>query len=225
MLKQWSRELLRLLGVDVRVNGLPPQWPHACVLVANHISWLDIFLIYTEAPGLFIAKSEIRAWPLIGPLIERVGTLFIERGSPHHARRMNAQMAEALAQGRLVCIFPEGTTTEGREVLHFHAALLQPAIAAGAFLMPVALRYTEADGRFCAAPNYAGETTLLQSLWRIVSHRDLRAELNFLPPLSAFEAERRALARQTETVIASVLGLPVTRRNTGTRADPPDESP
>jgi 1-acyl-sn-glycerol-3-phosphate acyltransferase len=225
ILKHWSRGLLRLLGVRVEVSGLPPQWPHGSVLVANHISWLDIFLIYTEAPGLFVAKSEIRSWPLIGSLIARVGTLFIERGSPRHARRMNTQMAEALAQDRLICLFPEGATTEGREVLPFHAALLQPAIACGAFVIPIALRYTEADGSFCAAPNYAGETSLPTSLWRILSHRGLRAQLHFLPPLSAVNAERRALARQTEALIAAKLELPITRKRSEIPVDLPDAAP
>lgn len=221
-IQQWSRTLLRILGVHVQVSNAPASIAGPCVLVGNHVSWLDIFLIYTQTPGLFVAKSEIRSWPLIGGLIEKVGTLFIERGRSHHARRMNAQIIETISAGRLLCLFPEGSTTEGNSLLPFHAALLQPAIEAHATLMPVALRYTTADGHLCTAASYAGETTLLQSVWRIVSERQLVAELHFLDTLDAAQTGRRALARTLEEMIAQRLNIPVNRKRTGRSDDPPD---
>ncbi|HKO87043.1 MAG TPA: lysophospholipid acyltransferase family protein [Burkholderiales bacterium] len=222
-MKKWSRHLMRVLGLRVQVIGSPCSLHNVRVVVGNHVSWLDIFLIYTETPGLFVAKSEIRNWPVIGGLIDRVGTLFIERGSPQHARKINSQIVETISAGRVMCLFPEGATTWGDSVLPFHAALFQPAIEARAKLLPVALRYKTGDGQLCTAASYAGETTLIQSLWRIVSQRNIVAELHFLDPIDAAESDRRELAAQLESMIAERLSIPVIRRHIGTPADPPDE--
>ena len=221
-MKRWSRHLMRVLGIRIQIVDAPASLYHATVVVGNHVSWLDIFLIYTEAPGLFVAKSEIRAWPIIGGVIDRVGTLFIERGSPRHARTINSQIVESIAAGRVLCLFPEGETSLGDSLLPFHAALLQPAIEARAKLFPVALRYKDADGRLCTAASYAGDTTLLRSLWQIVSQRTLIAELHFLDPVDAADADRRTLARNLESVIAERLGVPVSRRRSERLGGPPD---
>jgi 1-acyl-sn-glycerol-3-phosphate acyltransferase len=221
--REWSQRLLHVMGVRVTAHDAPDDLPRGAVLVANHGSWLDIFLIYTRAPGHFIAKTEIRGWPLIGGMIDRVGTFFIERGSPRHARLINAQIAHMLRAGRIICIFPEGAVNEGHEMLPFHSALFEPAIEAEAQVIPVALRYVGADGKTSMVANYAGSMTLLQSVWRIVSHRGLHAELHFLPPVPTTNAHRRELCRQTQNAIAEKLGLSVRDRRSGTRAGPQDE--
>ena len=224
-IRVWSRKLLRVLGINLHIIDPPEYLPTQAVLVSNHVSWLDIFVIYAQTPGLFIAKSEVREWPLIGGLIGKVGTLFIERGSPRHARAINSQMRDAIVSGRLMCLFPEGTTTEGDELKPFKAALLQPAVEVGATVIPVALRYVQASGERNIAPNYAGDTTLMESLWRIVSHPDIQAELRFLSPVDiAPTEERRSLARRTEELIAEALALPTPRKGIDIGDDLPGES-
>jgi 1-acyl-sn-glycerol-3-phosphate acyltransferase len=204
----WSRKLLAILRVRVAAHNAPAILPDRCLLVSNHVSWLDIFAVYAVAPSLFVAKSDIRGWPLVGRLVTRVGTLFIERGSRRHARATNERIAAALASGRLVSVCPEGTTTDGRTVRHFHAALLQPAIDAGAAVLPVALRYRSRAGAHTDAAAYVGETSLAASTWRIAREPGLEVEVRFAAAIDAGVRHRRELAALAREIIVRELGLP-----------------
>ncbi len=207
--RRWARDTLTALGITVRVHGLAT--PHAealpphCLMVGNHISWLDILVLLSVCPAIFVAKSEIRGWPLVGWLCARVGTLFIERGRRTSARRTSKTMSDALRRGTLVCIFPEGTTTEGLGVARFHSALFQPAVDTGAAVQPFALRYAFHNGQYCAAPNYVGETSFMASLWAATSARRMVADLEFLAPFDATAHDRRQLARNAETSVVAAL--------------------
>ena len=236
-MRKWSRQILTALGVTVRVEGLAAApsatLPRRCLLVGNHVSWLDILVLLSVCPATFVAKSEIRRWPLVGWLCAKVGTLFIERGRRRAARRTSGIVSDALARGTLVCIFPEGTTSDGLGIAHFHSALFQPAADAGAIVQPLALRYRDRHGHYSAAPNYVGETSFLSSLWSTTGARRMVAELVFLAPLEASGRDRRALARATEAAIAAALGVtipaatPARARHSrpGTSGDPPGASP
>ena len=137
LLKQtWSAAILDALGIELEAD-LTHAVPGA-LLVANHISWVDIFVINAALPSAFVSKEEVRRWPVIGWLAAKNDTVFLRRGSRGHARIINDQIAGILAQGKHVAVFPEGTTSDGRCLLHFHAALLQPALAAGRPVLPVA---------------------------------------------------------------------------------------
>jgi 1-acyl-sn-glycerol-3-phosphate acyltransferase len=204
-LRRWSRQLLAILRVRVVRHGRPLKRPQRCLIVLNHVSWLDIFALYAVLPCLFVAKSEIRDWPLVGLLVERVGTLFIERGNRRHARRMNHRMVDALADGRLVAVCPEGTTTDGRSLKPFHAALLQPAIDADAAVLPLALRYLDGDGAQTTAAAYVDDISLMQSLWRITRESGLTVELRFAAPIDTQGAHRRDLAARARELIARQL--------------------
>jgi 1-acyl-sn-glycerol-3-phosphate acyltransferase len=219
-LRRWSRALLAILKVEVRCHNAPQTLPERCLLVSNHVSWLDIFAIYAVLPGLFVAKSEIRDWPVVGGLVRRVGTLFIERGSRRHARRTNERVVAALERGRLVAVCPEGTTTDGRSLRHFHAALLQPAIDARALVLPVALRFLDGDGAQTDAPIYVDDMSLAQSVWRIAATPGMTVELRFGPCVNAEAAHRRELAQRLHGIIAHDLGLPSVHTRSGTPADP-----
>jgi 1-acyl-sn-glycerol-3-phosphate acyltransferase len=224
-LERWSRKLLAILRVRVATHNAPVPIPERCLLVSNHVSWLDIFAVYAVAPSLFVAKSDIRGWPIVGRLVTRIGTLFIERGSRRHARATNERIVAALASGRLVSVCPEGTTTDGRTVQHFHAALLQPAIDAGAAVLPVALRYRERAGGYTDAAAYVGETSLVESLWRVAREPGLEVELRFVAPIDPRERHRRELAALAREVIARELDLPLARTASGTDAGLPGGSP
>lgn len=207
LLRRWSRELLAIMRVKVRIVREPRRRPERWLLVTNHVSWLDVFVIYAVAPSLFVAKSEIRDWPLVGALVSRVGTLFLERGRSRHARETNGRIAQALADGRAIAVCPEGTTSEGNELKRFHAALLQPAVEAQATVQPVALRYRDAHGEPTTAAAYVGDTSLMTSVWRILSHPGIQAEVRFTPAIATAGHDRRSLAHAAETAIRQALGL------------------
>jgi 1-acyl-sn-glycerol-3-phosphate acyltransferase len=222
-LERWSRRLLGILRVRVAPHNAPTVIPERCLLVSNHVSWLDIFAIYAVCPSLFVAKSDIRGWPLLGRLVARVGTLFIERGSRRHARATNERVVAALASGRLVSVCPEGTTTDGRTVKHFHAALLQPAIDAGAAVLPVALRYRDRNGVETDAAAYVGDMSLVASMWRIAREPGLEIELRFASTIDVQALHRRELAALARSVIARELDLSLAHTAPGTAGDPRGE--
>ncbi|PKO56332.1 MAG: 1-acyl-sn-glycerol-3-phosphate acyltransferase [Betaproteobacteria bacterium HGW-Betaproteobacteria-21] len=203
--QRWSHRLLAVLGVRVHTEGVAIA--PGCMLVANHISWLDIFVINAMAPSAFISKAEVRAWPVIGWLAAKSETVFLRRGSRGHAKIVNAEIAALLDAGRNVAVFPEGTTTDGSHVLHFHAALLQPAIEAERPLQALALSYRCADGSPSRGPAYDGELSLGDSLRNILAHRELIAHIVAFAPLSTSHAShRRELAQITRDRIVERLG-------------------
>jgi 1-acyl-sn-glycerol-3-phosphate acyltransferase len=218
---RWSERLLAVLNVRPSMRGSPAVIANrAAVLVANHVSWLDIQLIHSVWPVRFVAKSEVRRWPLIGWLSARTGTLFIERGKNRHAARINQSIHVAFQQGDAVGVFPEGSTTDGRELTRFHASLLQPAVDEGAMVYPVALRYLDETGRTNVNASYVGDTTLMESMRMIFAEKTIRAELIFLPAIDATGKSRRELAAQTQSAIAAALNLPVADRKPDISAGP-----
>jgi len=208
--QRWSRQILDTLGIrlDSEVSDAPP----GSLIVSNHVSWLDIFVINALRPSAFIAKAEIRQWPFFGWLGQRNDTVFLRRGSHGHARVVNGQIDVLLNAGIDVAIFPEGTTTDGTHLLSFHAALLQPAIETGRPILPLALSYHDAQGRLSQAPSFAGETTLVQCLLAILACRSLTARLRPAPYLASAGQTRRALSQAAHDAIATRLGFPAANR-------------
>jgi 1-acyl-sn-glycerol-3-phosphate acyltransferase len=205
-LRIWSRQLLDILNIGIRTEG---QWPvhgeGGYLIVANHVSWLDIFVLNTIYPSRFIAKAEVRNWPLIGWLCKRSNTIFIERALRRDAASINQHVSFLLEQGVCVGLFPEGTTTDGKQVMHFHSALIQPAIDAGAMLCPIALRYLDEDGEQSGAAAFTGDMTLSQSIWRILRSPRFDALLVFTPALATAGENRRVLARAAQAAISKGL--------------------
>ncbi len=222
----WSAKLLCILNVSVRQEGSAPD-PHgaATMIVANHISWVDVFVVASVQPMRFIAKSEVRDWPGAGWIAERAGTIFIRRARRHDTARINHQVHEALADGDCVGLFPEGTTTEGDRLLKFHSSLFEPAIVNAARIHPAAIRYEHPDGAPCRAMAYAGERTFMQSLGLIIRQRSVVARLAFAEAIEPAGSHRRTAARIAHARVASLLGMdhegtePGTPR--GRAAEPP----
>lgn len=226
----WSKRLLSILSVSLHEDNVPRKLPERCMLALNHISWVDIFVIDSRFPATFIAKSEVRRWPMVGWLCTLVGTLYIERGRRSAARHARRAITLELERGTLIAVCPEGTTTFGRSLERFHAALFQPAVDAAATVQPVALRYLDTAGRHTDAAGYVGETSLIESVWSIVSTRHIVAKLSFLAPIPVRGHTRRSLAEKAEAAIAASLGVPVPRaphprrhRAPETRGGPPGE--
>jgi len=214
----WSAEFLRLLGVGLVVAGTPR--PGAKLLVANHISWLDILAIDAVAPARFVSKSEVRHWPVLGWLVSASGTLYIERGRARDALRVVHKMAAALQAGDTLAVFPEGTTADGHALLPFHANLLQGAIATATPVQPVALRFFDPAHAISPVVSYVDDTTLLQSVWSVVCAQGLSVRVQLLPALAVAHADRRRLAERLRAEIETALaqGSGVLARPDGPRA-------
>jgi 1-acyl-sn-glycerol-3-phosphate acyltransferase len=181
------------------------------LLVANHVSWLDIPLLAAVRPARMLAKSEIRTWPVAGPLAAR-GALFIDRNRLRALPDTVARIAQALREGTAVAVFPEGSTWCGRAHGTFRRAVFQAALDAGAPVQPVRIRYLLADGTPSTAPAFIGDDTLLASVWRVATTRGLVAEVEVsdrIPPGS--HQDRRSLARaaQPNTSAAPTHGAAV----------------
>ncbi|MFC5956739.1 lysophospholipid acyltransferase family protein [Streptomyces pratens] len=191
---RWCRWIVRTAGVRVRITGAAVP-TGGLLLVANHISWLDIPLLSAVRPARMLAKAEIRQWPLAGPLVARSGVLFIDRDRLRALPGTVARVAAALGEGSAVAVFPEGSTWCGRGEGSFRRAAFQAAIDAGVPVQPVRIRYRDASGTPATAPAFVGDDTLFASLWRVVSARGLVAEVGIrsaIPPGS--HPDRRALA-------------------------------
>ena len=205
----WSGRLLRIIGVRALSLGASPTAQGTpLVIAANHISWVDIFAIDAVRTTRFVAKSEVRSWPVLGWLAARTGTLFIERGRRHHAAAINDEIGAAIDGGDTVGLFPEGTTTHGDELRPFHTALFQAAVAKGMPIVPVALRYYAVDGSRSKAAPYVGETSFVESLWTITGAPWIRAEVEFGQPIPTAGRTRREVSNDTSTAISRMLYLP-----------------
>ena len=204
--KRWSQSLLDVLGVELHVHGEPPRGQASpAMLVANHVSWLDIYAINAVLPVRFVAKSEIRSWPVIGWLSAKTGTLFIERARRRDTVRISGEIGAAMQRGDVVTVFPEGTTTDGSQVLRFHGSLLQPALQVGAQVHPVALRYQRDDDSLCVEAAYDGEKSLWDTLRLMVARPVIHVHVWFLQALPTDATDRRALAQAAQTAIADRL--------------------
>jgi 1-acyl-sn-glycerol-3-phosphate acyltransferase len=224
--RSWSAQLVAHAGVEVRVSGaMPGRHDAPAMLAANHVSWLDIFVLLGIRPARFIAKSEIRDWPIAGWIAERAGTIFIRRERRRDTARINDRVHEALGLGDWVGLFPEGTTTEGDEILPFHTSLFEPAIANAATIHPVAISYVAADGSRSRAVAYVGEMTFMQSLVLVLRQRGIVAEVTFAEPIELRPGiDRREAARLAHERVASLLRLS-NRMPPGRRPDLPGASP
>jgi 1-acyl-sn-glycerol-3-phosphate acyltransferase len=203
-IRWWSAKMLRMLGIRLVVDGSFRSG--AKLVVANHISWLDIMAVHAVCPeARFVSKAEVRHWPLVSRLVACAETLYLERERKRDALRVVHQVADVLRAGGTVAAFPEGTTGDGRALLPFHANLLQAAVSTGTPLQPVALRYADARADVSAAALWLGETTLAQSLWKLAAADALVAHVHVLPPLASAHAERRALAARARDEIGAAL--------------------
>jgi 1-acyl-sn-glycerol-3-phosphate acyltransferase len=201
---RWARQMLRILGIELRLRGAPPE-SGPVLLVANHISWLDIVVMHAARHCRFVSKSDVEHWPLVGTLATAAGTLYITRESRRDAMRVVHHMAASLRAADVLAVFPEGTTSDGREILPFHANLLQAAISAGAPVQPVALSFIDAaTGRISFAASYVGDDWLAGSLWRTLTAPPLAAVVAFGEPQQAQGRERRAWA---VTLREALIGL------------------
>jgi 1-acyl-sn-glycerol-3-phosphate acyltransferase len=200
----WSRRLLDHLGVDLVTIGSPaPAGP--VLLVSNHISSLDIAVLHSVCHCRFVAKADIKRWPLVGILATGGGSLYVERGSRRDAMRIVHDMVRALRSGDILAVFPEGTTGDGTSVLPFHSNLIQAAIWADAPVQPVAVQFVDRrSGSPARNVTYMGDESLVGSIWRTLSAQHVCAVVTFGTSQRAAGRDRRAWARDLRSEITAL---------------------
>ena len=208
LVREWSRQMLAILGVELLVQGTPPA--HGPLLmVSNHMSWLDILVLNAAHPSRFVSKADVKSWPLLGSLITGAGTLYIERESRRDAMRVVHHMAERLRAGDVLTVFPEGTTGDGRALLPFHANLLQAAITANAPVLPLALSFVDSvrGGRH-DAPLFIGDTTLVASIWTTLCADGVQAQVRYGEAQPPRGRDRRTWSQDLRTEVERLRSQP-----------------
>ena len=209
-IQRWSAQLIAICGVSLQVNHTAQAEPVSpALIICNHISWLDIFVINSVHACRFVAKSDIRDWPLIGWLCDKSGTIFIARGKQRDVRRIYAGLVQSIHNGERVAFFPEGTTSAQGTVLPFHANLFEAAIEAQVPVQAYAIRYRDAAGNYHPAADFIGEMSFAESVLMILRHPAMHAELIRLPAVSSEGAHRRELAVTMHAKIAQALQVEI----------------
>ena len=201
--RAWSGGLMWIFGFRLRRFGTPLPGP--TLFVANHVSWVDIELLHSQRMMGFVAKQEIRGWPLVGWLAAQGQTIFHQRGSTDSLNGVLEQMVVRLGQGKSVGVFPEGRTRGGHEVGPFHARIFQAAVEAQVPVQPVALRYG-AGGAAQTVVAFGPRENFAQNFLRLLGERARIAEVHFLEPIMAGEVDgrRRIAELSRERIVAAM---------------------
>lgn len=198
-------DLLRLLNVEIRTAGPIPQ---SGLLISNHVSFVDILVLSSIQPTVFVSKSEVQNWPIIGPIALGAGTLFIDRRRKSDVARLNQQLRHTIDSGVLVTLFPEGTSSDGSSVLPFMPSLLQPAIETGTPITPAFLRYCDHAGQRIDEVAYFGDRALQDCLWHLIKRQHTFVDVRFdqsIPP----GADRKSLAASLHSKVTALSKAPL----------------
>lgn len=201
-MRWWARTACAILRLRVRRSGAAPS--PACLLAANHVSWLEVLALGSLRPFCFVAKSDVERWPVIGGLAASGGALFLRRGSAAAAARAAAEAVLRLADGRSVAVFPEGTSTDGETVLPFKHSLFESAVRVGCDVQPVAVLYPRAEGEPAVAP-FIGDDEFFPHLLRVLGESELIVQLRFAAPIPAHGRERGELSRAARDAVLEAL--------------------
>jgi 1-acyl-sn-glycerol-3-phosphate acyltransferase len=193
---RWLRRFSSIVNLHIIKEGELPV--RRAILVGNHISWLDIIVLGQYLPAYFVAKSDIASWPVIGYLAKQSGTIFIRRGNKQHIKTTAEKMVWLLKQNSNIIAFPEGTTTNGDEVLHFHSSLFQPALLTRSDIQPVALQYL-GDAKEQAP--FVGDDGFVPHLIKMLSMDKIEVRLSFLPVINNSGKNRHSVSLEARNTI------------------------
>ena len=202
--RRWSVEMLRRCGMKLVVHNDQARLDSGALVVGNHVSWIDIYVVNAWRPTPFVSKAEVRGWPLVGWLAQQLDTIFLQREKRSDAKRIMHELSERLVRGELMCVFPEGTTSVGTDLLPFHSNLFQAAVSASCPVQPICLMYEDANGRQSAAPAYIDDLTLAFTLNAMLRDTPLTAHLYVCDAIEP-GADRRVLARQAQAAVEGAL--------------------
>ncbi len=203
IIKTWARSFINMIGMRFSVEG--DVYKSHCLIVANHISFVDIFALNAMKPGRFIAKSEIAGWPVFGRIAKGVDTLFIQRKNRRSIISVNEQISAALMQHQTIMLFPEGKTSEGVSLLPLKPNLIEPAILSGTPVLPVAICYTE-NGEKTTKASYAN-ISIFKCLWTICSTPGLAVTLKVLPTINVEGKTRHEVACEASALMSAAMGV------------------
>jgi len=198
--KHWLRSFSAILNLQVIKEGNLPG--RTAILVSNHVSWLDIIVIGQYLPAYFVAKSDILNWPVIGYLSRQAGTVFIRRGDKKHILETAEKMVWLLKQNSNIIAFPEGTTTNGEEVLGFHASLFQPALLTRAIVQPIAIQY---QGVAKEQAPFIGDDSFVPHLIKMLLLDKIEVKLSFLPIINTSGKSRQSVSTETREMILNQI--------------------
>ena len=213
IIERWCREVLDVLSIRLNLHGeTPPERVSSVLFVANHVSWMDILVINACRRVRFVAKAEVRRWPLVGWMAARTGTLFLKRTSPRELARVTKSVATVLRRGHCIALFPEGTTTDGTALHAFHSGLFESAIAAEALVWPVAITYTRPDGSRDPNLAFVGTQSLVSAIVNVLGRPTTQAQVSFSTPVTSATGDRRELTAWCHQAIEQSLAghLPCT---------------
>lgn len=193
---RWLQWFSAIVNLHITKDGELPE--RRAIFVSNHISWLDIIVIGQYFPAYFVAKSDISSWPVIGYLARQGGTIFIHRGNKQHIKTTAERMVWLLKQNSNIIAFPEGTTTKGDEVLHFHSSLFQPALLTKSAIQPVALQY---QGKAKEHAPFVGNDAFVPHLIKMLTMDKIEVHLSFLPVINSSSKSRHAVSLETRNKI------------------------
>ncbi|PXW23676.1 lysophospholipid acyltransferase family protein [Paraburkholderia caballeronis] len=205
--RAWSLKMLRLCGLNLVVHNDGARLDAGALVVSNHVSWIDIYVINAWRPTPFVSKAEIRQWPVVGYLAHQLDTVFIEREKRSDAKRIMHELAARLERGELMCVFPEGTTSDGLALKPFHSNMFQAAVSAGKPVQPICLMYEDALGRQSVAPAYIDDISLGQSLDALLRAGPITAHVYVGEALEPGADRRSLAARAEETVRGALEGM------------------
>lgn len=198
----WSQKLIQIFGLDLQIHGEKPDASRPALIIANHVSWMDIFALNSVSTARFVAKSEVSKWPIIGRFCKATGTIFIERNNKKDTARTNQAMTTALSTGDHIALFPEGTSSDGHVVLPFRSPLMQPALDCQVLIHPVYLQYLDEKGHITNVAAYCDEISFGKSLWALLGNEGTSISLHYLPAIQVEKkSDRRVIARQIEEEI------------------------
>ncbi|WP_198266699.1 lysophospholipid acyltransferase family protein [sulfur-oxidizing endosymbiont of Gigantopelta aegis] len=207
IIQRWFKRFVRLLSIEIKIHGEVEE--NSPLMVSNHISWKDIILLGSVYPTRFVAKSEIAQWPVVGWMSAKVGTIFVKRGSIADIRQLNTQIADLICAGERVTIFPEGGTSDGRQLAHFFPGLLQSVVGLHGEnirpgVQPIVISYKVADQLSEQIP-FIGDANMLQHLWALLGLDKITADLHFTPFISSENTTRKALSTQSVQQMQEIL--------------------
>lgn len=197
---QWLKWFGRILNLQINIDGQVTE--ESALIISNHISWLDIVAIGQHLPGYFVAKNDILRWPVIGYLSRQAGTVFIRRGDKQAIHETTERMSWLLKQNSKVFAFPEGTTSQGKDVLPFHSSLLQPALLTRAAIQPLALQY---EGEAKTFAPFVGDDAFIPHLFKLLALRKIEISMTILPVLEAADKSRPQLSKEAHECISNAI--------------------
>ncbi len=207
-IQRWAQQLLDILEIEVQSNKLP-QADFSGLVVSNHLSWLDILVLQSLMPGCFVAKTEVRYWPVVGYLAQACATIFVDRSSPRSARSMVDDTAAAIAQGYAVVVFPEGTSSNGQNLGDFHANIFESAIRAQAPVQLLSLQYLDRNsGKAATAAHFIDDMTLVGSIKDVMATSSIQARVHIGECIGAEGHTRKTLAHRAHQAIHTHLFSP-----------------